>query len=62
MDFLKRAYDEGIEESITCEKVEQLIRCGADVNTGSRNGGTMLHFAAKKALPKLVGTLLTANI
>lgn len=62
MDFLLQAFEQEIEESVICAKVQHLLRCGANVNARSRGGSTILHFAAKKALPKLLETLLTTDI
>jgi hypothetical protein len=62
MDFLLQAFEHNIDEDFICTKAQQLIRCGANVNARSRGGSTILHFAAKKAMPKLLETLLAANI
>jgi hypothetical protein len=62
MDFLLQALEQNIDEDTICAKVQQLICCGANVNTRSRGGSTILHFAAKKAFPKLVETLLASDI
>jgi hypothetical protein len=62
MDFLLQALEHNIDEDTICAKVQQLIRCGANVNARSRGSSTILHFAAKKAFPKLVETLLASDI
>lgn len=62
MDFLLKAIEQDIGEESICAKVQQLLNCGANVNARSRGGSTMLHFAAKKALPKLLEVLLATNI
>jgi ankyrin repeat protein len=62
MDFLQRAFELRIDESIICTKVMELIRYGANVNARSRGGSTILHFAAKKALPQLLEALLATDI
>jgi hypothetical protein len=62
MDFLLRAFDRKLEEEFICAKVKALLRGGANVNARSRGGSTVLHFAAKKAMPRLLGLLLEANI
>jgi hypothetical protein len=62
MDFLLKAFETGLSEHSICERVEHLIRDGANVNARSRGGSTILHFAAKKALPQLMQVLLTHNV
>jgi hypothetical protein len=62
MDYLLRAFDTGLEENIICTRFELLLKCGANVNARSRGGSTVLHFAAKKAMPKLLELLLNTNI
>ena len=62
MDFLLRAFDTGLEEDFICAKVKALLRGGANVNARSRGGSTVLHFAAKKAMPSLLELLLSTRI
>lgn len=62
MDFLLQAFEQELHEDVICAKVQQLIRCGANVNTRSRGGSTILHFAAKTVFPKLTETLLASDI
>jgi hypothetical protein len=62
MDFLLRAFDQGLDEDFICAKIKVLLKCGANVNARSRGGSTVLHFAAKKAMPKLLELLLKTNI
>ncbi|OSS43323.1 hypothetical protein B5807_12040 [Epicoccum nigrum] len=62
MDFLLRAFDTGLEEDFICAKVKALLKGGANVNARSRGGSTVLHFAAKKAMPRLLELLLNTDI
>jgi hypothetical protein len=62
MDFLLRAFDTGLEEDFICAKVKALLNAGANVNARSRGGSTVLHFAAKKAMPRLLELLLTTKV
>lgn len=62
MDFLLKAFEQDIDEDIICAKVRQLLLCGANANACSRGGSTILHFAAKKALPKLLEILLATHV
>lgn len=62
MDFLLRAFDQSLDEDFICAKIKILLTCGANVNARSRGGSTVLHFAAKKAMPKLLELLLKTNI
>lgn len=62
MDLLLRAFDQSLAEDFICAKVKLLLVCGANVNARSRGGSTVLHFAAKKAMPLLLQMLLETNI
>jgi hypothetical protein len=62
MDYLQHTVQHGIDEDIICMKIKALILCGANVNARFRDGCTILHLAAKKALPKLLEFLLATDI
>jgi hypothetical protein len=62
MSFLEKAFELDMPEEALCKRLEQLIKLGGNVNACSRGGSTALHFAAKKALPKLLDTLFAHDV
>lgn len=62
MDYLKYAVEDHQKPVDICEKVNSLIHCGIEFNARSRDGSTILHFAAKHALPELLELLIETNI
>ncbi|KAF2184800.1 ankyrin [Zopfia rhizophila CBS 207.26] len=61
MKYLDKAFEERIAEELIVGTVRLLISWGANVNARSRAGSTILHFAAKKAMPELLAYALAAG-
>ncbi|KAF2131821.1 hypothetical protein P153DRAFT_382715 [Dothidotthia symphoricarpi CBS 119687] len=61
MGFLQQAVEHNLGNDFINTKMQLMINWGANVNSCSRGGSTILQFAAKKALPKLLDMLLATS-
>ncbi|KAF2269946.1 hypothetical protein CC78DRAFT_574832 [Lojkania enalia] len=62
MSYLSKACEENIPEQQILSTVKRLVDWGANPKARSRNGSTILHFAAQKAYPELLLYALSTGL
>lgn len=58
MEYLRKATEKKFDEHSIITKTQEFLLLGANVNARARDDSTVLHLAAKRSCPQLLGLLL----